>query len=849
MHVVAMIMAGGEGSRLTVLSEKRAKPSVPFAGKYRIIDFTLSNCINSRLYDVAILTQYRPHSLNDHIGIGKPWDLDRAHGGVRLLQPYQARGSQGWYQGTADAIYQNLDYLFNRDADLAIILSGDHIYKMDYRAMIAYHEDKGADLTVAVMNVPLEETDRFGIMTTNKQGRVTEFHEKPQKRDKGTLASMGIYVFNVEKLAERLQAGHGRYPNLDFGKHVIPDMITSDKVYAFLYDGYWVDVGTIDAYWKTSLELCDPGSPLNLWDSSWIIRTRSQERPPVKCSAQGVILRSLVSNGCTVHGRVEHSVLSPGVYVSPGAVVRDSVVMNDAWIGPGAIVDSAVIDKQAVVGPGVLLGYGDDMTPNHLLPDKLDTGITVVGKGAHIPANARIGRNVLIESDVDEAHFASFSGYVVPSGSTIAPAAVPDAATEEVSVMNVLAMILAGGASPALSVLSASRAEPAVPFGGKYRIIDFPLSNCVNSGIYNVAVLTQYMPRSLNEHIRSGKPWDLDRDAGGVRLLQPYLRLPHEDGAWQEGSADAVRLNLDVVRESKADDVLILAGNHIYKMNYELMIEFHRMRKADITIAVRAVSPHQTYRFGMATTDSDGRITRFEEKPRRTRADLASMGVYVFKSDVLLDLLGSSSLNHRHLGAEVIPAQVRRKRIFAYTFEGYWANTSTVPTYYEANMALLADSPALDLSDPRWVIHTVSEQRPPVWFGPEAKVDGNLLCDGARVEGRVLRSIIGPGVYIGPGAEVSDSILMNDVHVESGAVVHRAILDKEVRIGENAIIGCGEDNTPNSSLPEVLNTGVTLVGKRSQLPPGIIVGRNVAISPNLSVDRFPDPEIPSGMSL
>lgn len=419
MRVVAMIMAGGEGSRLTVLSEKRAKPSVPFAGKYRIIDFALSNCVNSGLFDVAILTQYRPHSLNEHIGIGKSWDLDRARGGVRLLQPYQARESQGWYQGTADAVLQNIDYLLNRDADIALILSGDHIYKMDYRPMLKYHEEKDADLTVAVMNVPLEETDRFGIMTTNKAARVTEFHEKPKDRDKGTLASMGIYVFSVDKMVERLHKAHSEFSNLDFGKHVIPGMISNDKVYAYQFDDYWVDVGTIDAYWRTSLELCNPDSPLNLWDTQWPVRTVSQERPPVKCSAQGRVIGSLVSNGCTIHGQVEHSVLSPGVYVSPGAVVRESVVMNDVWIGPGAVLDRVVVDKQVVVGPGVQLGCGDDMSPNFDMPDRLDTGVTVVGKAAHIPAHMRIGRNALILSDVDEVDFKGLPAHSTPSGATV----------------------------------------------------------------------------------------------------------------------------------------------------------------------------------------------------------------------------------------------------------------------------------------------------------------------------------------------------------------------------------------------------------------------------------------------
>ena len=418
MRVVAMILAGGEGSRLTVLSAHRAKPSVPFAGKYRIIDFTISNCVNSQIYDVAVLTQYRPHSLNEHIGIGKPWDLDRIHGGIRLLQPYQAREGQAWYAGTADAVYQNLDFIENRDADGTLILSGDHIYKMDYREMVNFHQEKGADLTIAVMEVAREEAHRFGIMTTNKNRRITAFYEKP-KEDRGTLASMGIYLFNTEVLVERLRELHPKHPDLDFGKHVIPYMIDRDKVYAFPFNGYWVDVGTIDSYWRTSMELCEPDHELDLWDTTWQIRTRSQERPPVKTSVLGKISRALVSNGCTIQGEVYRSVLSPGVFVSPGAVVRESVVMNDSFIGPGAVLDRVVVDKNVIISAGVRLGDGDDNTPNAEMPDKLDTGITVVGKDAYIPANLRIGRNVLIDAQVDIDAYGDLE--VIPSGASVHP--------------------------------------------------------------------------------------------------------------------------------------------------------------------------------------------------------------------------------------------------------------------------------------------------------------------------------------------------------------------------------------------------------------------------------------------
>lgn len=336
---------------------------------------------------------------------------------MRLLQPYIGRLDQSWYRGTADAVYQNLSYIHDHRANLVVVLSGDHIYKMNYNEIIATHQRNNADVTVAVMDVPLEETDRFGIMTTDENNRIVEFTEKPKERDKGTLANMGVYVFNAEILTERLEEGSDDDLRIDFGKHVIPAMIGRDQVFAHRFSGYWVDVGTIQAYWETSLELLDPDCKFDLFDPTWVIRTRSEERPPAKIGPQARVTRSMICNGCVVRGVVENSVLSPGVYVSPGAIVRDSVVMNDTWIGPGAMLDKVVIDKQVVVGAGTHLGWSDDMTtPNRTQPDKLTTGITVVGKSAHIPPGIHIGRNVLINADCDAEDFPEGD---IPSGETI----------------------------------------------------------------------------------------------------------------------------------------------------------------------------------------------------------------------------------------------------------------------------------------------------------------------------------------------------------------------------------------------------------------------------------------------
>lgn len=417
MTVLTLILAGGQGSRLSVLGEKRAKPGVAFAGKYRIIDFPLSNAVNSNLYRVAVLTQYRPHSLMEHIGIGEPWDLNRTRpNGVQIWQPYRGRKDQDWYRGTADALYQNRSFIRDSGCDRLLILSGDHIYKQDYRELLRFHDDKEADLTVAVMNVPPEETFRFGIMDADDNGRIVKFTEKP-KQAESTLASMGIYVFNTGFLLDYLEAD-GRDPTShhDFGKDLIPKMVANDSVFVYPFSGYWVDVGTIQSYWETNLSLLADPPPLDLSDPGWVIHTRSKERPPVRIGRKGEAHEALLSNGCVINGTVLHSVLSPGVVVEEGALVRDSVIMNDTIIRAGAVVQCCVLDKEIKVGAGAQLGWGDVDTPNELEPANINTGITIAGKRARVPAGAVIGRNCRVDSDTAEEDYDHLE---IPSGGTI----------------------------------------------------------------------------------------------------------------------------------------------------------------------------------------------------------------------------------------------------------------------------------------------------------------------------------------------------------------------------------------------------------------------------------------------
>ena len=347
---------------------------MPFAGKFRIIDFTLSNCVQSGIYDIAILTQYLPLSLNKHIGSGKPWDLDRRDSSVTLLQPHT-----NWYLGTADAVLQNLEYLSRKNPKYVLILSGDHIYKMDYRKMIQTHKEKGALLTIATQRVKPEEISRFGIMSVNTNNEIIEFEEKPKVSD-SNLASMGIYLFDFKLLKKELEASIEK--NLDFGKHVIPELIknTHASVFAHEFKDYWMDVGTLDAYLDANLAMAKNYTELDLYDPTWKVYTKSEDLPPVKAGSEAVIQDSLVSNGCIVEGTVINSVLSPGVRVGKGSIIKDSVILNDTIIGNNVKITGSIIDKEVIIGAYTEIGFVDDMTPNKEKPEIMHSGITLVEK-------------------------------------------------------------------------------------------------------------------------------------------------------------------------------------------------------------------------------------------------------------------------------------------------------------------------------------------------------------------------------------------------------------------------------------------------------------------------------------
>lgn len=395
---IAMLLAGGQGSRLYALTRDIAKPAVPFGGKYRIIDFPLSNCVNSGIDTVGVLTQYQPLQLNEYLGNGQPWDLDRIHGGVYVLPPYQKIANSDWYTGTANAIYQNINFINRYAPEYVVILSGDHIYKMDYSKMLEFHKEKQADCTIAVMEVPWEEASRFGIMACDEDKKIYEFSEKP-KEPKSNLASMGIYIFTWSKLKKYLEEDEANPESEnDFGKNVIPAMLQNgERMYAYAFQGYWKDVGTIDSLWEANMDLLDPNVPLDLYDDAWKIYARNPVMPPQYVAEGAVTQNSMISEGCIVEGDVDFSILFAGVTVEKGAVVHDSIIMPGSVIKAGAVVEYSIVAENVVVGENAQVG---DRPEN--IEDKANWGVTVIAKGIHIGKNAKVPAKAMIEKDVPE---------------------------------------------------------------------------------------------------------------------------------------------------------------------------------------------------------------------------------------------------------------------------------------------------------------------------------------------------------------------------------------------------------------------------------------------------------------
>jgi len=403
-EIIAMLLAGGQGSRLGVLTNRVAKPAVAFGGKYRIIDFTLSNCINSGIDTVGVLTQYQPLRLNRHIGIGIPWDLDRGYGGVTVLSPYLSKENSAWYTGTANAIYQNISFIDYYDPEYVLILSGDHIYKMDYEMMLNYHKKCHADVSIAVFGVDIKDANQFGILVTDEEGRIVEFQEKPEE-PKGNLASMGIYIFNWKTLKQSLIAAETDHENSDFGKHIIPKLLESQhNLYAYEFDGYWKDVGTLEAYWQANMQLVDLVPEFNLYEAYWKIYTKSVIQPPQFIAEGAGVVKCILGEGTEVYGQVNNSVIGSNVVIEKDAHVTDSIIMNDSVIKAGAQVQRSIVAEKSVVGIGAKIGFGEDAI-NEAYPKIYESGLSVVGEDTYVPDHMVIGKNCAVYGTLREEQF------------------------------------------------------------------------------------------------------------------------------------------------------------------------------------------------------------------------------------------------------------------------------------------------------------------------------------------------------------------------------------------------------------------------------------------------------------
>ena len=420
-EMIAMLLAGGQGSRLGVLTSDVAKPAVSFGGKYRIIDFPLSNCINSGIDTVGVLTQYQPLVLNSHIGIGIPWDLDRNNGGVTVLPPYEKSDTSEWYSGTANAIFQNLKYMENYNPEYVLILSGDHIYKMDYEAMLDFHKAKGADVTIAVIPVPIEEASRFGVVIADEEKRISEFEEKPPK-PRSNLASMGIYIFSWKALKESLLALRDQ-SNCDFGKHVLPYLHEKGSpMYAYEFNSYWKDVGTLGSYWEANMELIDLIPEFNLYEEFWKIYTNQNIIEPQFVANTAVVEKAIIGAGAQIYGEVYNSVLGAGVVVEEGAVIRDSIIMEGVTIGKDCVIDKSIIAENTVVGAGAKIGQGQE-AESKLNASIYSYGLAVIGENSVIPPNVTIGKNTAIKGETSEADYPdgelASGGYIIKAGDRV----------------------------------------------------------------------------------------------------------------------------------------------------------------------------------------------------------------------------------------------------------------------------------------------------------------------------------------------------------------------------------------------------------------------------------------------
>ena len=693
------------------LTQKKAKPAVSYGGKYKIIDFPLSNCTNSGIDTVGVLTQYEPLELNAYIGTGGFWDLDSLNGGAYVLPPYMKGETGNWYRGTADAIYKNINFIDNFDPDHIIVLSGDQICTMDYDKMLQYHKEKGADCTISVLNVTYEEAKRFGIMNTDEDERIYEFEEKPAE-PKSTKASMGIYIFKWKLIRQYLiDDGNDPESEHDFGKNIIPRMLEDGrKMYAYSF-GYWRDVGTIDSLWEANMELLDENPQIDLNDDKMRIYTRNFSLPPHYIAPGASVKNSILADGCVIEGEVENCVIHSGVKIGKGSVVKNSVIMKDTVVRTDCQIDKALIDEEVVIEQGCKVGEGNN--------------VTVIGYHC---------------------------------------VALENATVED----------------------------------GRYRTVDFMLSNMVNAGIKNVGLLTRRNYDSLLSHVNSGKDWGLNKKRGGLYIFPPYINDASPSGEYAS-VMDGLRGTLGFLKKAKEKYVLLGRSYVICNADFQDMLDKHIKSGADITLMYFDNSDDSTncdYDGVYLKTDEDDKVLDMCYSEGKHRSNKKSMDAYIMKTTLLIDFIETAiAHNKKHFFFDVIVPNFDRLVIQGYEYKGYVGCITSLEAYYNVNMDMLKPDVYKELFLGNRRIYTKSADGAPAKYGPNAKVSNSLISSGCEIDGEVENSVIFRGSQIAEGAVIKNSVVMAEGFIAPQAEINHTILDRHVKVYSNAHLS-GSSNHP-----------------------------------------------------
>lgn len=718
---IAMLLAGGVGSRLYNLTESIAKPAVAFGGKYKIIDFTLSNCANSGIDVVGVLTQYRPLALNEYIGNGHAWKLDSSDGGIVLLPPYQAKRGADWYAGTANAIYQNLEFIDAYSPEHVLILSGDHVYRMDYERMLEQHRASEADCTIATIKVPFEEASRFGILSSDESGRITDFEEKPSY-PKSNNASMGIYVFKADVLRRYLiKDAEKRSSSHDFGKDIIPEMLAlGEAIYSYEFDGYWRDVGTLGSYLEAHTDMLGEDPALELFDEKMPVYTRDRALPPHYIGTAADIENSVIGAGAVIEGAVKDSVIFENAEVRKGASVEGSAVLEGAKIEGNvmrSIVEASPADKR-------------------------------IKRAAVRPRRDVCG---IVFSNLHDNNVAE---------------------------------------------LTRCRTTAAIPFAGRYRLIDFPLSSMIGSGIRNIKIIAHHNYNSLMEHIGSGSDFGLSVDRGGIKILPPYIKafLNGENGLY--GSRLEAMMGIKDVIERTTEKYTVLSDcDLVGRIDLNDMIDYHVKTRADITMAVSKRKAGFAKDTVIIKSDAKGRITDVHrEEGTFSCAEDENLNIWVASTEYLKRILREAqSHGYRSFTRDVLGRNLFTDRYYIFRYDEPILKIGSLKEYFAANMTLISNE-AL-----RWAIFgekdilSKTSAITPTRYLSGARVKSSLVAEGCVIEGSVENSVISEGVYIARGASVRNSILLPNTSVGENSRINCAVIEKNAKIEKGSeLFGCFE---------------------------------------------------------